>query len=329
MATIARLRWLVAVPLLAGLSGCAQPVALKEPLTGAGQIRLPADQGKPSIDLLSLDPRSERLYVPHASHDALDVIDFKQNRVVASIPGVPGIKAVAVTFDPNIVFTSDEGNGTVGVVDVPGRKVLATIPVGGTPDAIVYDSGRDQVIVSLGSDKKLALIDRANRRQTGSIDLPGEPELMTVDETGARLFVAIHDLDEVAVINLTDDSISEFYRACDIKAPTGVVYDAQTQRLFVASSKLLNVVDVLLDQCLGTVDLGSGTDQVAINENRHHIYAANAGSSNLSVVDSKSMKPLGVVGTGPGAGTVAVDESRDRVYVAIASTGTIEVFHDP
>jgi YVTN family beta-propeller protein len=329
MATIARLRWLVAVSLLAGLAGCAQPVALREPLTATGQIKLPADQGKPSVDLLSLDSRSGRLYVPHASHDALDVIDVKRNRVVASISGLPGIKGVAVTSDPDIVFTSDEGNGTVGVVDVTGRKVLDMIPVGGTPDAIVYDSGRDQVIVSLGWDKKLALIDRANRSQTGSIDLPGKPELMTVDETGARLFVAIHDMDEVAVISLTDNTISEFYRACDIRAPTGVVYDPQSQRLFVASSKLLNIIDVLLDKCLGSVDLGSGTDQIAINESRHHVYTANAASSNLSVVDSQSMKPLGVVGTGPGAGTVAVDAGQNRVYVAIARTGTIAVFHDP
>jgi YVTN family beta-propeller protein len=317
------------LPLLAGLYGCAQPVALKEPMTGAGQIRLPAEAGKPSIDLLSLDPRSGHLYVAHSSLNALDVIDVRSNRLEASIPGLAGVKGVAVTSDPDVVFTSNGGDGTVGVVDVPGRKVLASIQVGGAPDAIVYDAGRDQVIVSLGSDKKLALIDRVGRIQSGSIDLPGEPELMTVDETGARLFVAIHDMDEVAVIDLTDNSISEFYRACDIKAPTGVVYDPQTQRLFVASTKLLNVIDVLLDKCLGTVDLGSGTDQVAINESRHHIYAANAGSSNLSVVDSKSMKPLGVVGTGPRAGTVAVDGNRDRVYVAIASTGTIEVFHDP
>ena len=329
MAGIARLRLMLLLPLLAGLCGCAQPVALREPLTGAGQIKLPPDQGPPAIDLLSLDPRSGRLYVPHASHESLDVIDVGRNRLEASIPGLPGIKGVAVTSDPNVVFTSDAGNGTVGVVDVPGRKVLATIAVAGTPDAIVYDAGRDQVIVSLGSARKLALIDRAGHDQTGSIDLPGEAELMTVDETGGRLFVAIHDLDEVAVINLSDNTISEFYRACDIKAPTGVAYDPQTQRLFVASTKLLNIIDVLLDKCLGAVDLGSGTDQVAINENRHHVYTANAGSSNLSVVDSKAMKPLGVVGTGPKAGTVAVDASRDRVYVAIASTGTIAVFHDP
>jgi DNA-binding beta-propeller fold protein YncE len=152
---------------------------------------------------------------------------------------------------------------------------------------------------------------------------------MTLDETGSRLFVAIHDMDEVAAIDLTNNSIIEIYRACDIKAPTGVVYDPQTQRLFVASSRLLNIIDVLVDRCLGAVDLGSGTDQLAINEGRHHVYAANGSSRNLSVVDSKTMKPLGVVGTGPGAGTVTVDPSRDRVYVAIASTGTIAVFHDP
>jgi YVTN family beta-propeller protein len=124
------------------------------------------------------------------------------------------------------------------------------------------------------------------------------------------------------------------YKGCDIKAPTGVVLDPDNQRLFVAdaivhTANVASVVDVLLDKCLGTVDIDHGPDQAAFNGHLHHLYVANNGSNNLSVIDTVSLKPLGVVGTGKLAATVAADPATDTVWVAVARAGIIAEYHDP
>lgn len=323
---------LVLAALLAGLSACsADP--LKVPLTFVKNIQMPRDTGAPAFDLLTLDSAAGRLYVPHGSANTLEIIDVKSASIIGSVPNLPGIKATALSSDPNVIFTANGTDGSVSVVDVKLLKVLANITVGNGADAIDYDPVHGLVIVSINSDS-LGFIDEKTRKVTGVLKLPGKPELMAVDKQQGRVFQAINDKDEVLLIDPVTRSVIKTYKGCDIKAPTGVIFDADQQRLFVAdaiihTSNVTSVIDVLLDRCLGTVDVDHGPDQAAFNSHLHHLYIANAGSNNVSVIDTNTLKPLGVVGTGKQAATVAADPATDTVWVAVARAGIIAEYHDP
>ena len=303
------------------------------PLTPLANIQLPKDTTQPSFDLLTLDSCVGRLYVSHSSMDAIDIIDVKTNKVTGSVSGLFKVHAVALTADPNIVMTSDPADGMVAVVDVAQRKIAKLIDTGPQPDAIGYDPLNDLVVVALASSNTVKLIDPHTYTAVATIDLPGSPELMDVDPTQGRVFLAINDKDEVIVIDVKSRQITTTFKGCDIAIPTGVAYDPDQQRLYIASrpgnNRELNVIDTLLDRCLGVVDIGFGTDQLAFNRHNHHVYAANGGSKNLSVVDGAALKPLGVVGTGPIAKSVAVDPTTDRVYVLVGRAGIVGVYHDP
>ncbi len=303
------------------------------PLTPLANIQLPKDTTQPSFDLLTLDSRVGRLYVSHSSMDAIDIIDVKTNKVSGSVSGLFKVHAVALTADPNIVMTSDPADGMVAVVDVAQRKIVKLIDTGPQPDAIGYDPLNDLVVVALASSNTVKLIDPHTYTAVATIDLPGSPELMDVDPTQGRVFLAINDKDEVIIIDVKSRQITTTFKGCDIAIPTGVAYDPDQQRLYIASrpgnNRELNVIDTLLDRCLGVVDIGFGTDQLAFNRHNHHVYAANGGSKNLSVVDGTALKPLGVVGTGPIAKSVAVDPTTDRVYVLVGRAGIVGVYHDP
>ena len=303
------------------------------PLTSLTNIQLPKDTTLPSFDLLTLDSRVGRLYVAHSSMDAMDIVDIKTNKVVSSVLGLRKIHAIALTSDPNIVFSSDPADGMVGVVDVAQRKVLKYIDTGPQPDAIAYDPTNDLVVVALASTNTVKLIDPHTYAIVATIALPGTPELMDIDPTGGRAFLAINSKDEVIIIDVKARQITTTFKGCDIQIPTGVAYDPDQQRLYVASrpgnNRELNVIDTLLDRCLGVVDIGFGTDQLAFNRHNHHVYAANGGSKNLSVIDAVALKPLGVVGTGPIAKSVAVDPTTDLVYALVGRAGIVGVYHDP
>ena len=303
------------------------------PLTSLTNIQLPKDTTLPSFDLLTLDSRVGRLYVAHSSMDAMDIVDIKTNKVAGSVSGLRKIHAIALTSDPNIVFSSDPADGMVGVIDVAQRKVVKYIDTGPQPDAITYDPTNDLVVVALASTNTVKLIDPHTYAIVATISLPGTPELMDVDPTGGRAFLAINDKNEVIIIDVKARQITTTFKGCDIAIPTGVAYDPDQQRLYVASrpgnNRELNVIDTLLDRCLGVVDIGFGTDQLAFNTHNHHVYAANGGSKNLSVIDAVSLKPLGVVGTGPIAKSVAVDPTTDLVYALVGRAGIVGVYHDP
>lgn len=311
------------------LVGCTTAdTALQHPLTPLGNIQLPREQTVPNMDLLTLDARVGRLYVSHTSTASMDVIDARAHKLIGSVPGIPGIKGIALTSDPNLVFAS-QTTDTVAAIDVKQLQVIATIDVGRGPDAIDYDPVDKLVAVSLSTDLKIALLDPTTKKVVGDIPFVGGPELMSIDQKTGRIYLAINDRDEVAVIDTASRSVVKTYKGCDIKSPTGVAYDGEDGRLFIASHGVLNIIDVLLDRCLGGVDIGAGTDQIAYNPHTHHVYTADGGSRYISVVDAVTMKPLGTVGSGRSASTLAIDSTTDQVFVAVKPAGVVGVYHDP
>lgn len=314
-----------------GLTSCSpgpRAAALKPPLTSLGNIQLPKETDKPAFDLLTLDPRSGRLYISHSSADILEVVDVAGRKLAGRVRGLTTIKAIALTADPNVVYTSD-ADGSVAIVDVAAFRVLKKLDLGGAPDAIEYDPVHDVILVSLANDKKVAFIDAKTQTELGRMSLPGSPELMTVDTKTGTVYLAIHDLNEVVLIDTASRSITSTLKGCDIKAPTGLAYDPDDGLLFVASSASLSIIDLVISQCRGAVDIGHGTDQIAFNAHTHHVYTADGGSRYVSVVDAVSLKPLGVAGTGPGAATLAVDPTTDLVYVMVPRAGIVTIYHDP
>lgn len=332
MAAIRKLPSALSLALTVLLAGCTSSTPLHLPLTSTANIQLPHELAghAPAIDLVTLDQRTHRLYVPHSSNNALDIVDLSHRRVLGSVLGLTGIRAIALSSDPSTVFTSDAGE--VAVVDTGAQKVVARIPIAGAGDAIAYDPVHRLIGVSLGSAAKLVVIDEVSRTVIATIGMPGKLELMSADPQTGKLYVSINDKDAVAVVDLAAQAIDPLYHGCDIRAPTGVAIDPQQGRLFVADStgaNLVSAVDIVLDRCLGAIDVGHGTDEMAFNATLHHLYAASGGSQNLSVIDTVNLKPLGIVGTGPSAGNIAADPTTNQVYVVIPPSGIVAVYHDP
>lgn len=321
------------------LSACTPGVdPLKNPLTSIANIQLPRPSGEaagpPSLDLLTLDSRNQLLYVPYTN--TLDIFDLHSRQLRGQIPNLPGIKSIALSPDPNIVFTADGGDNRVAVIDVGKLKVIDEVKTPlGNPDAMLYDATNDTVVVAQsGPSPNLTFIDRSSHKVIGSLSLPGSPELMTIDPHAGRIFLAMHDQDEVLVVDGASRQVLQTYKGCDIKSPVGMAFDPDQGRLFVANGVLhtanvVSAIDVVLDRCLGSIDIGRGPDQAAVNDHLHHLYVANSGTSNLSVIDTTTLKPLGVNGTGRAAHSVAADPTTDLVYVGVERAGIIAVYHDP
>jgi DNA-binding beta-propeller fold protein YncE len=311
---------------------------LKTPLTAEANIQLPPppaeSAGLGSLDLLTVDTRNGLLYVPYSN--TLDIVDTHTRKLQGQVPNLPGIKSIALSADPNIVFTADGGNNRVAVIDVAQLRMIDEIATPlGNPDAMVFDPINNQVVVAQsGPSPNVAFIDAATRKVLGSVKLASGPELMTIDTRAGRVFLAMHDQDAVVAIDVASRQITTTYKGCDIKTPVGLAYDADQGRLFVAngiphSANVLSAIDVVLDRCLGSIDIGHGPDQAAFNDHLHHVYVANSGTSTVSVIDTISLKPLGTNGTGRAAHSVTADPTTDLVYVGVERAGIIAVYHDP
>src|SRR5207302_11422797 len=176
---------------------------------------------------------NDYLYIAHLSAAQVDIVDTKAQSVIGSIHGTTDVKGIALSADPNIIYTSDGATQTVGKIDVAKRKLIKEIPVGGSPDAIAYDPVHDLVLASLVNIHSLAVIDAKTDAIKADIALPGAPELSAVDPKTGNLYQAIIDQNEVVLIDVVALQITSTFKGCDLNQPKGLAYDPDQGRLFV------------------------------------------------------------------------------------------------
>src|SRR5881397_2624023 len=85
------------------------------PLQHLGFVDLPAHVGDGAFDHAAVHEASGRIYVAHTANDAIDVIDVEAQKYVGSIPGLSAVAGALVAANPDLVFTSNRGENTVGV----------------------------------------------------------------------------------------------------------------------------------------------------------------------------------------------------------------------
>ena len=95
------------------LAGYLQAQTLKQSAT----IDLPGPKGE-RFDYLTMDDEDGYLLSAHLGPGILYVIDVRTNKLVKAIPGLPAITGVEYVPGRRKVYTSDWGEGKIGVVDL-------------------------------------------------------------------------------------------------------------------------------------------------------------------------------------------------------------------
>lgn len=105
------------------------------------------------------------------------------------------------TADGRYMIVPNNGDETVSVISVPERRELARLP--GAADMTGVNTGWFETtafIISRG-ENRLVVLDLVEMKWAGEIPLPGTPETGVTTPDGTRLYVALSDMDAVAVID--------------------------------------------------------------------------------------------------------------------------------
>src|SRR5262249_37382226 len=103
------------------------PAGAAQTLKRIASFDLPGPPGK-RFDYLTIDYKHHYLLSAHLGAGNLYVIDLKTNRVVKTIPDVPGIEGVEYAPDVNKVYTSDWLESKIGVVSMDTMTVIKKLP---------------------------------------------------------------------------------------------------------------------------------------------------------------------------------------------------------
>jgi YVTN family beta-propeller protein len=105
------------------------------------------------------------------------------------------------TADGRYMIVPNNGDETVSIISVPERREVARLP--GAADMTGVNTGWFETtafVISRGA-KKLVVLDLVEMKKVGEIALPGTPETGVTTPDGTRIYVALSDVDRVAVID--------------------------------------------------------------------------------------------------------------------------------
>ncbi|MDT7605225.1 MAG: hypothetical protein QOF61_3222 [Acidobacteriota bacterium] len=275
--------------------------------------------GVGGFDYVTLDGSARRLYVSHATQ--VDVLDADTGKLIGSIPDTPGVHGVALAPAFKHGFTSNGRENKVSMFDPATLQLIKKIEVGKGPDGIYYDERTKRVFTNNHGTHDITAIDAASGDVVGTVKVEGDGEQAVIGKDGL-IYVNSEEAGEVVVFDPKSLDVKKRFPIGVAKTPTGLAYDAKTNRLFIGcrNEPKMVVMDAATGKVINSYPIGAGVDYAAFDPGSNLIFFS-CGDGTLSIYREKSAdtyEDAGAVKTQPSAKTMAFDPKTKKIFLPAA-----------
>ena len=275
--------------------------------------------GTTGTDYVFAEPGTGRVFVSRGTH--VMVIDGKSGKVVGDIGDTPRVHGVAIDPKSGHGFTTNGGDSTVTVFDAKTLAVVrkVKVPVGGL-DGVMFDEADNRVILTNHSRPigTAVALDPNTGDITGTTDLEDTAPEGAASDGHGRIFVNNESKNTIQVIDAKSMKVLASWPLAPCDGPTGIAYDASSNRIFAGCGKTSVVVNAATGKVVATIANGDGVDALGWDPVEKLIYIPSGRDGNVTVVHQDSPDAYSVVATVPtmrGAKTITVDPVTHAAYL--------------
>ena len=302
---------MLAVVLFGGLlvqSSTGYKVVGRYPIGGVG-----------GFDYISIDSSARRLYVSHGTQ--VEVLDADNGKIIGTIADTPGVHGAAIAAAFKHGFTSNGREHKVSMFDTATLQLIKKIDVGRGPDGIYYDDRTKRVFTNNHGSHDITAIDASSGEVVGTVAAKGDGEQAIIGKDGL-IYVNSEDTAEVIAFDPKSLEVKQRFPIGVAKTPTGLAYDAKTNRLFIGcrNEPKMVVMDAATGKVINSFPIGAGVDYAGFDPDAHLIFFS-CGDGNLSIYREKSAdvyEDAGAVKTQPSAKTMAFDPKTKKIFLPAA-----------
>jgi len=302
---------MLAVVLFGGLlvqSGTGYKVVGRYPIGGTG-----------GWDYINIDSSARRLYVSHSTQ--VEVVDADTGKIVGTIADTPGVHGAAIAARFKHGFTSNGREHKVSMFDTATLQLIKKIDVGRGPDGIYYDDRTKRVFTNNHGSHDITAIDASSGDVVGTVPVKGDGEQAIIGKDGL-IYVNSEDTNEVVVFDPKSLEVKNRFPIGVAKRPTGLAYDAKTNRLFIGcgNEPKMVVMDAANGKVINSFPIGTGVDYAGFDPDTHLIFFS-CGDGTLSIYREKSAdvyEDAGAVKTQRSARTMAFDPKTKKIFLPAA-----------
>src|SRR6267142_1927040 len=274
--------------------------------------------GVGGFDYVMLDNSTRRLYVSHGTQ--VEVVDADNGKLLGTIADTPGVHGVAIAAAFKHGFTSNGREGKVSMFDPATLQLIKKIDVGKGPDGIYYDPGTKRVFTNNHGTHDITAIDAASGDVVGTVKMEGDGEQAVIGN--GLIYVNSEEAGEVVAFDPKSLEVKSRFPIGVAKTPTGLAYDAKTNRLFIGcrNEPKMVVMDAASGKVISSFPIGKGVDYAGFDPGPGLIFFS-CGEGILSIYHEKSAddyEDAGAVKTQRSAKTMAFDEKTKKVFLTAA-----------
>ena len=299
-----------------------------------GFIDLPPHAKAGGFDHAAVHEPTGRIFVAHTANDAVDVIDFATQRYVRSIPDLPAV-AGALIAEPDLVFTSNRGDNSVGIFTMAEAPRVETIAVGVRPNGLAYDPQRSRLLVAHVGDPAIAdsftvsIIDVRARKRVADVAVAGRTRWAIYDPGSDAFHVNIADPPQIVIVESGDPVRIRRIAEIPHTGPHGLDIDVANRRLFCAcDGGVLAAVDADTGKVLESHPIAGVPDVVFFNAALQRLYVAIGEPGVIQAFDTARLARRETVSTEHGAHTLSFDAQRNIVCAFLPGTHRAAVYED-
>ena len=275
--------------------------------------------GVGGFDYVMLDGPTRRLYVSHGTQ--VEVVDADNGKLVGTITDTPGVHGVAIASAFKHGFTSNGRENKVSMFDPATLQLIKKIDVGKGPDGIYYDERTKRVFTNNHGSHDVTAIDAATGDVVGTVKVEGDGEQAVIGKDGL-IYLNSEEAAEVVVFDPKSLEVKKRFPIGVAKTPTGLAYDAKTNRLFIGcrNEPKMVVMDAASGKVINSFPIGKGVDYAGFDPGTGLIFFS-CGEGTLNIFHEKSAdvyEDAGAVKTQPSAKTMAFDPKTKRIFLPAA-----------
>ncbi len=275
--------------------------------------------GNGGFDYITIDSAARRLYLSHGTQ--VDVVDADSGKFVGTIPDTPGVHGIAIATEFKHGFTSNGRENKVSMFDPATLKLINKIDVGKGPDGIYYDPATKRVFTNNHGSHDISAIDAKTGEVVGTVKAEGDGEQAVIGADG-MIYVNSENTSEVVVFDPKSLQVTKRFPIGVAKTPTGLAYDAKSNRLFIGcrNEPKMVVMDAATGKVINSFPIGKGVDFAGFDPQAKLIFFS-CGEGVLSIYHEKSAdvyEDAGAVTTQPSAKTMAFDPKTRKIFLSAA-----------
>jgi YVTN family beta-propeller protein len=294
----------------------------------AGQLNLPAGSRPHG---LAVNAAGNRIYVAfhgvNHSGRTLGVVNevLSLQAQIDLGPAAQGPNGVAVIPGSGRVVVANRQTANASVVDPATGALVQNIPADLLPNGVIV-AGDYGYIANYGNDS-VTVFDPTTLTMIRTLYGVGhEPALLAGDPEAGDAYLTAHGSDQVFYLH--DGQVIGQWNG--VPAPYGVTYDPSSRRLYVANrgaAHTVTVIDVYLDQVVGTIDLGREPFVLTVNPASGHLFVACG--DEVRVYDTFDWSLVASIPVPPGAEEgIAFEPRLSKVFVASADSNALTAIQD-